>query len=272
MFTKKQKAFSLIELLVVMSVIALSMAILMPALATARSGARVLVCKSNLRQLLTASTGYAAENDGSYVPAASDMWDNGGLHRWHGVRDALEEPFDASRGPLAGYLADGLVKECPSKVDFVKEQDWNTNFEKGCGGYGYNMTYIGSRMWQCGIGSVQAWKDAYAGTTRVTEIAVPGETLMFADTAMSNDGRSLIEYSFAEPPFTVYNGRAITSFYMSPSIHFRHRSRANIGWADGHVEPRRMATFGDKNVYGVNSADMKLGWFEPVNNGPFDLK
>jgi prepilin-type N-terminal cleavage/methylation domain-containing protein/prepilin-type processing-associated H-X9-DG protein len=269
---RQTKAFTLIELLVVISVIALLMAILMPALAAARSGSRALACKSNLRQLLIAGVGYATENDGSYVPAASDMWDNAGLHRWHGRRDTLDEPFDPLRGPLAGYLADGRVKECPERVEFVKGRDWSASFEQGCGGYGYNMTYIGSRIWQNGLDSVQAWKDVYALTTRMTEIAAAGQTLMFADTAMANDRMSFIEYSFAEPPFTVHNGRPVTEFYMSPSLHFRHGARANTGWADGHVDPREMAKSGGANVYGVDSAQMKLGWFEPVDNSPYDLK
>jgi prepilin-type processing-associated H-X9-DG protein/prepilin-type N-terminal cleavage/methylation domain-containing protein len=272
MNTGRTKAFTLVELLVVISIMALLMGILMPALAAARSSSRALVCKSNLRQLLVASVGYATENDGFYVPAASDMWDNGGLRRWHGTRDTLDEPFDPLRGPLMGYLADGRVKECPEKVDFVKAHDWNTSFEQGCGGYGYNMTYIGSRIWQNGVNSAQSWKDAYALTTRMTEVGSPGRTLMFADTAMANDGSSLIEYSFAEPPFTVHNGQPVTAFYMSPSIHFRHGNRANIGWADGHVEPRPMAKSGRTNAYGVHSADIRLGWFEPINNTPFDLE
>ena len=67
------KAFTLIELLIVISIIALLMAILMLALGAARSGSRALACKSNLRQLVIANIGYATENDGFYVPAASDM-------------------------------------------------------------------------------------------------------------------------------------------------------------------------------------------------------
>ena len=272
MLKKESKAFTLIELLVVISIITLLTAILMPALGAARSGSRALACKSNLRQLLIASIGYATENDGFYVPAASDMWDNAGLHRWHGIRDALDEPFDPLRGPLIGYLADGRVKECPLKVEFVKGQDWNTNFEQGGGGYGYNMTYIGSRTAQSAVGSIQGWKDSYAMTVRMTEIAAPALTLMFADTAMANSGKSLIEYSFAEPPFTVRNGRPVTEFFMSPSIHFRHRGQANVGWADGHIGRRRMANTDDKNAYGVQSADINLGWFEPLNNTLFDLQ
>jgi len=269
---QKENAFTLIELLVVISVIALLLAIMMPALAAARSGTRALVCKSNLHQILIANISYANDNDGFYVPAASDMYDNAGLHRWHGSRDTLDKPFDPRRGPLVSHLADGRIKECPEKMNFLKGQNWNTNFEQGCGGYGYNMTYIGSRLWQSGINSTQTWYDTYARTTRMTEIVAPGKTLMFADAAMANDQRYLIEYSFAEPPFTVQNGQVITSFYMSPSIHFRHRNHANIGWADGHTGQCRMVKCGIKNTYGVNSADMNLGWFEPVNNTHFDLE
>jgi prepilin-type N-terminal cleavage/methylation domain-containing protein len=117
MCDRKTRAFTLTELLVAISVIAILMAILMPVLGTARSESRALACKSNLRQLLLASIGYATENDGSYVPAASDMWDGPGLVRWHGRRDTLDDSFDPLRGPLAGYLADGRIKVCPAKVD-----------------------------------------------------------------------------------------------------------------------------------------------------------
>jgi len=269
---ENKKAFTLVELLVVIAIIALLMAILLPALASARSGARELVCKSNLRQLLLANIGYAGEYDGFYVPAASDMWDSAGLHRWHGVRNSLDEPFVPKRGPLAAYLADGEVKECPERVNFIKSDDWDTSFELGCGGYGYNMTYIGSRIWQSGLDTPDAFKAAYARTTRATEVAKPAETLMFADTAISNDGKSYIEYSFAEQPYWVYAGRVMTGLYTSPSIHFRHRGRANVGWVAGHVEEKQMADCQQMSVYGVDSAAMNLGWFEPVDNTLFDLE
>ncbi len=272
MYYKREKAFTLTELLIVISVIALLMAILVPALAAARSRGRTLACKSNLRQLLLACIGYATENDDAYVPAASDMWDNSGLHRWHGRRVSRHDPFDPLRGPLVGYLADGRIKECPGKADYLKVQDWKTNFEQGCGGYGYNMTYIGSRLWQNGLQSIEDWKNSYASTTHMAEVTAPGRTLMFADTAIANDKRYLIEYSFAEPPFSVRNGLPVTEFYMSPSIHFRHRSRANIGWADGHIDPQRLAKCQDKNAYGIKSVDMELGWFDPLDNSPYDLK
>jgi len=272
MLTRKLKGFTLVELLVVISVIGILMAVLVPALAAARSHGRSLVCKSNLRQILMANISYASENDDSYVPAASDMWDNSGHYRWHGARDSLDEPFDPTKGPLITYFGNGQIKECPEKIRFLQGQDWDSNFEQGCGGYGYNMIYLGSRTWKGGFLTIEDWKNSYRQTTHTAEVARPSETLMFADTAISTDGLNLIEYSFAEPPFYVSEGNPITSFYLSPSIHFRHRDLANVGWADGHVDSREMAKFDKRNAYGVSSDDMNLGWFEPLDNTPFDLK
>ncbi len=266
------RAFTLVEVLVVIFVFALLLALLLPALAGARDQAKGLVCRSNLRQLVLAGIGYATENDGFYVPAARDLWDNAGRHRWHGVRDRTTEPFDPSRGPLVGYLADGQIKECPAGPAFAKSGNGSAGFERGCGGYGYNMMYLGSRLWDTGLAGPLAFQQAYARTASITEVANPGETLMFADTAMANNETSLIEYSFAEPPFAIIAGQLMTDFRMSPSIHFRHTGQANIGWADGHAGTQRLTTVEATNAYGIDSSDWNLGWFEPVDNTPFDLR
>lgn len=56
--------FTLIELLVVISIIAVLMAVLMPIAQRARSHARTIVCRSNLRQWALAATAYAGEHNG----------------------------------------------------------------------------------------------------------------------------------------------------------------------------------------------------------------
>ena len=55
--------FTLVELLVVISIIAMLMSILMPALGRAREAARRVVCLSNLRQLTLAWNMYVMDND-----------------------------------------------------------------------------------------------------------------------------------------------------------------------------------------------------------------
>ena len=270
MFAEMKKAFTLLELMVVIAVIALLMGILMPALAAARAQSKQVVCGSNIRQLLLANIGYANENCGRYAPAALDIC-NDNKHRWHGTRDDINDPFDSTKGPLAAYLADGKVKQCTQKVEFRKGDPWEWDFEDGCGGYGYNMTYIGSRIWESSFADERC-----RVTTMDVEVRRTAETLMFADTAMAklDDGKEYyLEYSFAEPPYFIEDGElALDWDYASPSIHFRHRGRANIGWVDGHVGAREKADFGGINAYEVNSAAMMLGWFEPIDNSQFDLE
>ncbi len=62
-----QRGFTLLELLVVISIIALLVALLLPALQGARNAARASVCASNLRQLSIGTYAYSVDFDG-YLP------------------------------------------------------------------------------------------------------------------------------------------------------------------------------------------------------------
>jgi len=270
MLKKKFSAFTLVELLVVISIISLLMGVMMPAFCAARAQARSALCRSNLRQLVAANIGYTAENSGFFVPAASDMWNNSGYHRWHGSRNSLDEPFDCRKGPLADFLGNGQVKQCPSATDFVREKGWAVNFEQGCGGYGYNMAYLGSRLWQ--LGYSYSDKQAYSKTTAMSEVAKPAETLMFADTGFYQQQKYLIEYSFAEPRYWVSNGRILKYSEPSPSLHFRHADRVNVGWVDGHVDSRPIADYPAESDFSTRCRQLGLGWFEPADNTLFDLQ
>jgi len=69
---RRRAAFSLVELLVVIGIIALLIAILMPALSKARRQGNSAVCKSNLRQVYLALSQYAIENRGWLFPVGPD--------------------------------------------------------------------------------------------------------------------------------------------------------------------------------------------------------
>jgi prepilin-type N-terminal cleavage/methylation domain-containing protein/prepilin-type processing-associated H-X9-DG protein len=71
-FTSR-RAFTLVELLVVIGIIALLISILLPALSKAREQSRMAKCLSNLRQIGMAAASYTAENKGYVVPA--DVYD-----------------------------------------------------------------------------------------------------------------------------------------------------------------------------------------------------
>src|SRR6185295_14102906 len=77
MHQRKPNAFTLVELLVVIGIVALLVAILLPALHRARETALSLQCKSNLRQIYIGFALYAHDfND--YIPACAPGADN-----WH---------------------------------------------------------------------------------------------------------------------------------------------------------------------------------------------
>ena len=63
---KVKRRFTLIELLVVVAIIGILAALLVPVLAKARERARRSSCANNLRQLGTAFSLYADDNDGAY--------------------------------------------------------------------------------------------------------------------------------------------------------------------------------------------------------------
>lgn len=62
----RRQAFTLIEMLVVVAIIALLVSILLPSLTNAREQARVMVCKTRIRELVMGHSFYGADNAGAF--------------------------------------------------------------------------------------------------------------------------------------------------------------------------------------------------------------
>ena len=112
--------FTLVELLVVISIIALLMAILLPGLSRARSQAQRVSCGSNLRQLMAAWLMYADDNNGIVMPP-KDYNNQPALCYlfWTGlwVADAnslTQGHLIPEKGYLWKYAANGKLRACPT--------------------------------------------------------------------------------------------------------------------------------------------------------------
>ena len=245
----REAAFTLVELLVVVAIIAVLAALLLPAYRTAKVNSYASHSTNNLRQLVTANIAYAADR-GFYVPA-DDRRNN---RRWHGGRASASKPFDPATGFLAEYLGKSrAVTPDPFFTEMLKRKE---TFEEGTGGYGYNAAYVGGTpAW--------AWNpDGTRQSARPANLERPATTMMFATTAFAR-AEGVQEYPYAEPPFWDF-GDGPSGYRPSPTVHFRYNGKAIVGWCDGHVsmEAKVSRDMGYDPYFGDADAE-NLGWFGP---------
>jgi prepilin-type N-terminal cleavage/methylation domain-containing protein len=119
---KKQEAFTLIEMLVVIAIIALLLAIIAPALRKVRYQARVVICSSNLRQIGVAIHTYANDFDNTipFGPEGRPMA-GGQFYTATGNVTSLISLYDGSPVGL-GLMLNGYVDDQP-KVLFCPGTD-----------------------------------------------------------------------------------------------------------------------------------------------------
>ena len=104
----RKPAFSLIELLVVVAIVALLLAILLPSLARAREQARLVTCQSNLHQIGTSVVTYAAESRGR-IPFGPNVAALGPMLSANDGSTATNQIWTGPQPPAISFMALGLL-------------------------------------------------------------------------------------------------------------------------------------------------------------------
>jgi prepilin-type N-terminal cleavage/methylation domain-containing protein/prepilin-type processing-associated H-X9-DG protein len=141
MRSKNEKAFTLVELLVVIGIIALLIGILLPALNKARASAEMTACASNLRQLGQSCFEYQSENAGYFPPAWTYCARKAGL----GTPDLTNTRAPTLYG-LLSLPVTSMVRCCPTIINSMPETSVKTTLDPtnlGLFTYKYNSVVGG---------------------------------------------------------------------------------------------------------------------------------
>jgi len=105
------KAFTLVEILVVIGIIALLIGILVPTISKAREASRTAACLSNLRQLTTAAFNYAADHNHYIVPVGNSKV-GGSSYFWCNI--LVDNKYVGGPGDPGGGPQVRSIFFCPS--------------------------------------------------------------------------------------------------------------------------------------------------------------
>jgi prepilin-type N-terminal cleavage/methylation domain-containing protein/prepilin-type processing-associated H-X9-DG protein len=225
----KKSGFTLIELLVVIAIIAILAALLLPALARAKSKALTVVCLNNLKQMGTCWHLYAGDNSDLVAPnnsvygqdiahqiAAGASWCPGSS-RYDTTTTNLEN------GLLFPYNRAVGIYHCPADLSTIEDQNGNKLPQLRNRSYNMSQSVNGyPEFSQFVLTHIPCFK-------KFTQIRDPGpvQCLVFID----EHEDTLLDAQFGMPT-DYYDGTTV--WWDMPAN--RHSQGANISFSDGHAE------------------------------------
>lgn len=212
------KAFTLIELLITIAIIAILAAMLLPTLSRARDTAKRISCVNNLKQLGASFMMYVDASEAYFPPYYSVD------HTWSKTLN------------FSDVLPSWSILMCPSKNNHhtkVYFQNKVGKSESSYPDYGYNHMHIGSSI-RYGNGNVPA---------KINQIKKPSETILAADVYLSYNPPSPTGY------YVMLDTYSSVGSGWYGLVDARHNGSANVLWIDAHVSSEQTTTKTWANSY-----------------------
>jgi prepilin-type processing-associated H-X9-DG protein/prepilin-type N-terminal cleavage/methylation domain-containing protein len=209
------KSFTLVELLVCLSIFAILLNLLIPSLKKVMTKSEALVCMNNLRTISSAFIAY--EEDERYLPYCQDNRLPGNINSNFKRKNApIPSFFEYNKlSDMEWNNVDGQRKstvfDCPSA----------SCYSDGSPNYG---DYVGNAniLYTDFLSSYGAKHKSYY---RSTDISSPGEIIMIAEKSFT----TVYDYHFDEAGWYRKNG--VAGEYL---IEWLHGSQSNMLFVDGH--------------------------------------
>ncbi|KKR04423.1 MAG: hypothetical protein UT30_C0008G0045 [Candidatus Uhrbacteria bacterium GW2011_GWF2_39_13] len=227
---RKKLYFTLLELLIVISIIAILASLLLPGLKAAKDRARMIQCSGNLRNIGTCLTSYIGDNN-DWCPVGWMEASQGGCGAWTSqnglIGYALNNPKYADYATSSYYrYLKGTIFDCPGIKLLPIESDYLANpTEKeynpyGWNSYGWGTTGMG---YKCNPVANQLY--------HVRSLSVSPDTIALSDIRkrLNTSGLS----TFCEPRRNWYEADTVPTF--GP----RHINKGNALFFDCHVEAKK---------------------------------
>lgn len=216
---RRHAGFTIVELMVVVSIIALLIAIMFPTMDRAFEASRRVVCCSNLRQIDFGMLGYTEDYGRVFPP-----------HR--GVNMNTEPNWPQL---VAKYAPGEQLARCPNlkgmQKDFGVEWEWKYDFNNI--GYGYNGFFLGH--WYHGHGDPDTgnWSEGtYINAKpweKLSRVKQPAKCISFGDSSPKTSGG--VNYGVSLTLWWPYINK-----YQEEVNGTRHKNAGVVSFVDGHAE------------------------------------
>ena len=218
---KKQKGFTLVELLVVVAIIALLVSLLLPALGSAREIARRAMCANNMKNILTGSQLYAAGFRGWLPPYFQRNADPATPKPQDDELNFIATPSYATLAFSFNYRRE----DNPLTRD-VDESEWFAPFNFA---FAYQSGYMSSgKMFWCPSQPGEKAAGGYSIPKYAREFYVEGEFGQFMP-------RNLVGTSAADQAVGGTDAQVRTSYTWNPHVYYLNQAdAASIKELSGH--------------------------------------